>query len=56
MSDNFICKECSYTSEESGVCPHCEVPLESLTETGESKSYGGASYGFNNGMDEFDDM
>lgn len=33
MPDNYICKECNYTSDSSGFCPYCDMPLEPLDPT-----------------------
>lgn len=42
MSDGFICKDCNYTSDQAGNCPHCDMPLESIDVdevTGEVEQY-----------------
>lgn len=33
MPENYICKDCNYTSDASGNCPYCDMPLEPLDPT-----------------------
>jgi len=33
MPENYICKECNYASDKSGLCPYCDMPLEPLDPT-----------------------
>lgn len=42
MSDGFICKDCNYTSDSAGNCPHCDMPLDPIDVddvTGEVEQY-----------------
>lgn len=42
MSEGFICKDCNYTNDAPGTCPHCDMPLDPIEVdevTGEVQEY-----------------